>query len=135
MALANAKLGAVHGLAGPLGGMFPIPHGVVCGQLLPHVMAANVRALQSRDPESPALDRYNEIARILTGNADAKEGVAWVWELCEAMKFPRLTRYGLKAEDFPVVAEKAMNASSMKGNPIRLTAEELVGILHRTSGD
>lgn len=133
LALANAKLGAVHGLAGPLGGMFPIPHGVICGQLLPHVMAANVRALQMRDPASPALDRYNEVALILTGTADADEGVAWVRELCEAMELPGLTQYGLKAEDFPTVAEKALNASSIKGNPIRLTDEELIGILHQAS--
>jgi len=64
LALANAKLGAVHGFAGPMGGMFPAPHGAICGRLLPHVMAVNVRALQERLPGSEALRRYDEIARM-----------------------------------------------------------------------
>jgi len=87
LALANAKLGAAHGFAGPLGGMFPAPHGAICGRLLPHVVAVNVRALQERLPESAALHRYNEVAQILTGSgsATADDGVAWVQELCDAL--------------------------------------------------
>jgi alcohol dehydrogenase class IV len=80
LALANAGLGAVHGFAGPIGGMFPAPHGAVCAALLPHVMVANLRALRERPPEYPALNRYEEAARWLTGNtnATADDGVAWV---------------------------------------------------------
>ena len=69
LALANAKLGAVHGFAGPFGGMFDAPHGAVCATLLPHVMEANVHALQERQPDSEALVRYHEVAQILTGNS------------------------------------------------------------------
>jgi len=64
LALANAKLGAVHGFAAPLCGMFPIPHGVACARLLPSVTERNVHALRSRSPDSPALGRYDEVARI-----------------------------------------------------------------------
>ena len=71
LALANARLGAVHGFAGPLGGMFPVPHGVVCARLLPFATEANVRALQAREPDSPALGRYDEAARLMTGRAMA----------------------------------------------------------------
>jgi alcohol dehydrogenase class IV len=131
MALANAKLGAVHGFAGPLGGLFPAPHGVICARLLPYVMESNVRALQAREPDSPTLTRYDEAAQILTGRptAQAVEGVIWVQDLCEALKVPPLSGFGLRKEDIPAVVEKAKKASSMKGNPIVLTEEELTVIL------
>ena len=133
LALANAKLGAVHGFDGPIGGMFPAAHGAVCARLLPHVMAINVRALQERSPDSEALRRYDEIARLLTGNerATVDDGVAWVGELCGALQIPSLATYGVTPEDFPVLIEKASASSSMKGNPIVLTADEMREILAR----
>ncbi len=133
LALANAGLGAVHGFAGPLGGMFPAPHGAVCARLLPPVMAANVRALQEREPDNPALRRYDEIAQIVTGNpaATAPDAVAWVEALTRALEVPPLSAYGLTREDFPAVVEKAARASSMKGNPIQLTTAELTAILEQ----
>ncbi|MBI5669558.1 MAG: iron-containing alcohol dehydrogenase [Chloroflexi bacterium] len=131
LALANAKLGAVHGFAGPLGGMFPIPHGVACATLLPYVMEANIRALRERAPDSESLRRYDEVARILTGRADATatDGVAWVRDLSAALAIPPLSTYGIRREHFPEIVDKSARASSMKGNPIVLTAEELAGIL------
>lgn len=132
LALANAKLGAVHGFAGPLGGMYPTaPHGVICGLLLPYVMATNVAALKTRDPDNPALKRYDEVARLLKGDpkATASDGVAWIQELCEVLTVPTLSNYGVEEEHFPTIIEKARNASSMKGNPIQLTDDELRLIL------
>jgi len=133
LALANAKLGAVHGFAGPLGGMFPAPHGVVCARLLPYVMETNVGALRVRDTHNPALDRYAEVARILTGDpqARAEDGVAWVQGLCQALHVPPLSTYGLRSEDFPAVIEKSARASSMKGNPIKLSTQEMQAILEQ----
>jgi alcohol dehydrogenase class IV len=133
LALANAKLGAVHGFAGPLGGMFPGPHGAICARLLPYAMAINVQALQERSPKSEALRRYGEIAQILTGRADAtaSDGVAWVQELCQALQVPPLGAYGVTPKDLPVLIEKAAVASSMQGNPIELTEEEMREILSR----
>jgi alcohol dehydrogenase class IV len=133
LALANAGLGAVHGFAGPLGGMFHAAHGAICARLLPHVMAANVRALQQRLAESPALQRYDEIARLLTGNdeATADDGVAWMQELCQALQVAPLGSYGMTKTDLPSVVEKSAAASSMRGNPIELTSEELTKILER----
>jgi alcohol dehydrogenase class IV len=131
LALANAKLGAVHGFAAPLGGMFPVPHGVACGRLLPAVMEANVRALRARAPDSPALARYDEVARILTGRprATAEEGAAWVRELVEELGLPRLAGFGIGAEREEEVVAKARRASSMQGNPVVLTDAELAGVL------
>jgi alcohol dehydrogenase class IV len=133
LALANAKLGAVHGLAGPLGGMFPAPHGATCAALLPHVIAVNVLALQRRQGDHPALQRYDEVARLLTGQAQARaaDGVHWVQELCRDLEIPPLRKYGLTETDFPAVIDSASRASSMQGNPVRLEAAELTEILRR----
>ncbi|HSW40809.1 MAG TPA: iron-containing alcohol dehydrogenase [Acidobacteriota bacterium] len=130
LALANAGLGAVHGLAAPLGGMFPVPHGVACAALLPGAMAVNLRALRSRCADSPVLDRFDEIARMLTGNpsACAEEGIEWIAALCADLELPRLSSFGLEKKDLPIVARQAGASSSIKGNPIPLTADELAAI-------
>jgi len=135
LGLANAKLGAVHGFAGPLGGMFSAAHGVICAQILPFVMEANVRGLLSREPNSPALARYGQVAQLLTGKsaANASDGVEWIRELCAALKVPSLSEFGLTKKDFPTVVAKSQKSSSMKGNPIRLTDEELLEILHQAT--
>jgi len=132
LALANAKLGAVHGFAAVLGGMYPGPHGAICAGLLPHVMAVNVRAFQQREPHNPILERYQEVARILTGKPSAtlEDGVTMLQELVTALDIPSLSTYGVKKADFPMIIEKASAASSMKGNPIKLTLEELEEILN-----
>jgi alcohol dehydrogenase class IV len=131
LALANAKLGAVHGFAGPLGGMIPAPHGAICARLLPEVMAANVAALESREPEGVALKRYLEVAQILTGdrNAGLQDGIQWVRDLCRELHIENLSSYGLTEGHFPELVDKAPRASSMKGNPIKLTAGEMETIL------
>jgi alcohol dehydrogenase class IV len=131
MALANAKLGAVHGFAGVLGGMFPGPHGAICARLLPYVMEANTRALQTRAGTNEITQRFDNIAKILTGapKAKASDGVDWIRGLVYDLKIPTLSVYGLREIDFVDVIEKAKTASSMKGNPILLTTEELHSIL------
>lgn len=133
LALANAKLGAVHGFAGPFGGMFDAPHGAVCAALLPPVMEINVRALRQRQPHSDALSRYEEIAQILTGEPEATvfDGIAWVQKLCQDLQVARLGAFGLTEKEIPALIGKAQKASSMKGNPIKLTTEELQEILER----
>ncbi len=133
LSLANAGLGAVHGFASPLGGMFPAPHGAVCAALLPRVMEINIRALRGRRPGSETLRRYDEVAQLLTGEprATADDGVAWVSELCEALEIAPLRTYGVKPNHFPALIEKAAAASSMKGNPILLNQSELREILVR----
>jgi alcohol dehydrogenase class IV len=134
MALANARLGAVHGFASPIGGMIPAPHGAICARLLPIVMEANLNALQNREPDSPALPRYREVARLLTGEetASAADGAAWVWNLCCAMNIRPLSKYGLKSDEFPLLVSLAQKASSMKGNPVSLTDRELTEILEKS---
>ena len=164
LALANARLGAVHGFAGPLGGRLGAAHGAVCAALLPHVVAANVRALGERAPVAAcvlsiagsttpcvptaartatasapsatgtttlALARYDEAARILTERptARAREAVAWLRDLCAALAVPSLGTLGLRECDEAEILAQARAASSMKGNPVALSAEELTQVL------
>lgn len=133
LSLANAGLGAVHGFAAPIGGMFPAPHGAVCAALLPHVIEINVEALRARAPQSEALRRYDTVARLLTGqrHATAGDAVWWLQNLLERLGIPPLREYGVAEADFPALAARAAKASSMKANPIELTPEELTEILSR----
>ncbi len=124
--LANAGLGAVHGFAAPVGGMFHAPHGAVCATLLPHAMETNLQALRVREPQGIALRRYEEIDRLVGTNA-----VLWVRETCRLMKIPPLSSYGVTPADFPALIEKAAASNSMRGNPVALTASELRSILER----
>jgi len=130
LALANAGLGAVHGFAGPLGGMRPAAHGMICAALLPEVMAANIRALGERQPGHPALERCRETAVIMTGRpgAGAQDGVDWVRELARRLAVPSLGELGFTASQADEAVSKASQASSMKGNPVALTEEELAAI-------
>jgi len=135
LALANAGLGAVHGFAAPVGGMFEAPHGAVCAALLAPVMEANIRALRARAAGSEALPRYETVARILTGRpeASAEEGAEWANQLCRQLDIAPLQAYGLREEDVPALVEKASKASSMKANPIVLTPDELSEVLVRAA--
>ena len=132
LALANAKLGAVHGFAGPFGGMYEAPHGAVCAALLPHVMEANIQALQLRAPSHPSVSRYQEVARLLTGNreADIMEGPAAIKKMTTTFSIPGLQSYGLQPEDMELLINKAAQASSMQGNPVILSRQELAAILN-----
>lgn len=131
MALANVKLGAVHGFAGPMGGMFPIPHGAVCACLMSAVIEENIQALRESKLDS---SKFDELAKILTGNEKAMSNDAAIWaaELVAELQIPSLSEFGLTKEDFPVLVEKAKVASSMKGNPVELTNEQMFRILERS---
>lgn len=134
LALANAGLGAAHGFAAPIGGMFNAPHGAVCAALLPQVMAMNLRMLRARGDSGEFVERYEEVARLLTGNsaATADAGVRWVSELVRELHIPKLSAYGIGAAHVSELVAKAVTASSMKANPVMLSREELRAILEAT---
>ncbi len=131
LALANAKLGASHGFAGPIGGMFSAPHGSICAAVMAAVMRINIQALKERDSKSLILQRYAEVAAWLTGDPQAapEEGAAWLEVLCKKMSIPCLSDLGIRKADFEQIVEKSAQSSSMKGNPIQLTGDELTQIL------
>jgi len=133
LALANARLGAVHGFAGPIGGLRPAPHGMICARLLPLVCAANLAALRLRQPQNPVIGRFDELARLLIGDpqARAEDGIVWLESLIRELRIPGLSRYGVGEADLAALVQNAQQASSMKGNPIVLSEAELSEILGR----
>lgn len=135
--LSNAGLGAVHGFAAPLGGNFPIPHGVVCAALLPHVIEANVAALRAQSVDHPVLRRYADVGRVIRGKPAMDDGqaidacVQFCSDLLRQMSIPRLSRFGLSAKDVAPMVELAKKASSMRYNPVALDDGVLAGILEK----
>ncbi len=126
--LAQAGLGAVHGLASPLGAQFPIPHGVVCGTLVAEATAANLDALAARAPDHPARAKYARVARLLSPDGESLPDVlrAWVGDLALAP----LGAYGVTEADIPAIVAGS-RGGSMKTNPLVLTDAELAEILRR----
>jgi alcohol dehydrogenase class IV len=134
MALANAKLGAVHGLAGVIGGTADVPHGIACAALLAPVIEANVRALRSgrlADPGLDPLNRYTEAAGLLTRElaASIEDGLSWVRETVVLLGVPGLAAFGVEPGQLDDIAAKAMTSSSMQGNIVALSHGELKAIL------
>ena len=131
MALANAKLGAVHGLAGVIGGTADVPHGMACAALLAPVIEANVRALRAVAPGSSVLDRYDEATQLLTGKpgASVEDGLAWIGETVSLLGVPGLAAFGLGPGEADGIAAKAATSSSMQGNPVPLSHDELKAVV------
>jgi alcohol dehydrogenase class IV len=132
LCLANAKLGAVHGLAGPLGGTLRAPHGALCARLLPEVMTANVNQARA-EQKLEIVERYTEVARVLTGLRDAvpETGIEWVRGLVEALGIPRLDAYGFAPNMLDDIVSRARVSSSMKGNPVELGNDAIAAIVER----
>ncbi|NOU21073.1 MAG: iron-containing alcohol dehydrogenase [Methyloglobulus sp.] len=132
--LAQVGLGSVHGLASPLGAYFPIPHGVVCGTLVAVATDINIKAMQAREPNNPALAKYAQVGRLLTDQSDVDDTtartllIALLAEWSEKLQLPRLHSYGITANDFPLIVANS-RGSSMQTNPIVLTGAEINAIL------
>ena len=136
MSLANAKLGAVHGFAGVIGGMVDAAHGAICAALLVSVIEVNVRALRARDAAHPALGRYREAAILLTRRNDAsiEDGIDWLRQTIAVLGIPGLAALGVRPVTADDIVAKTRLASSTRGNPITLTDDELQEALHRSMG-
>lgn len=134
IALANAGLGAVHGLASPLGAYFPIPHGTACAATLPASLETNFNAIVERAHDKKLIGKYADIARMLTGSSEkdetfaVREGIKWLKDLKTQLKIPSLRKAGIKESDIPFIVENS-RGSSMKTNPVELTDEEIKQIL------
>jgi len=133
--LANAGLGAVHGLAAAIGGKFPAPHGAVCGRLLPPVFSENVRALAASSAGRPALVKCLSIAAIFLPNEKASEETRLarlserLFNLVSDLKIPGWAFYGIAEADLPALAAAAARSSSIRQNPVVLSESTLVEIL------
>ena len=132
--LAQVGLGSVHGLASPLGAFFPIPHGVVCGTLVASATRVNINALKARAPDSPALAKYADAGRILSGESLESDEAARdrLIDLLESwtqrMQLPRLRDYAVSETDFSRIVANS-RGSSMKTNPLVLSDAEISEIL------
>jgi alcohol dehydrogenase class IV len=133
MALANGGLGAVHGFAGVIGGMTGAPHGAVCAALLPAVLRMNLDiACQGKQPLCrQTMARINETALMLSRDVNSKtqDLITLIENMSTQQNVAGLEKLGVKRAEFPVIIEKSSRASSMKGNPFLLTAEQLFRIL------
>lgn len=134
LCLANAGLGAVHGFAAPAGGMIGAPHGAVCAALLAASLEVNLRALRQRRPDSPSLARMSDVAVWLCGSEEPEAAIDWVRALCDDLGVPGLAAWGMQYDDLPRLVTRAKAASSMRGNPIALSDEELFEIAERSLG-
>jgi alcohol dehydrogenase class IV len=135
LCLANSGLGAVHGLAAAAGARLSAPHGAVCAAVLSAAMDVNLRALRDRAPEHQALARMTEVACLLTGHPEAtpEEAIGWLQDLTTALSIPGLASYGLDDDaEIAEVVTAAQKASSMRGNPIELTDQEVSEIVTRS---
>ncbi len=134
--LAQCGLGAVHGLASPLGAFYPVAHGVVCGTLVAASTDMNIRSMLAREPGNPALIKYAYLAELLCGRHFDNDESAWaalidlLTDWTKHMKLPRLSHYGLGEKGLNEIITHS-RGSSMKTNPIVLRDEELVSILMR----
>lgn len=134
IALAQAGLGSVHGLASPLGAFFPIPHGVACGTLVAEATAVNIKALRERDPGAEALKKYAAVGRLLAktsisderSNADALTELLRSW--VDRLRLPRLADFGMRADHLDSVV-RGCRGGSMRTNPLVLNDAELTGLL------
>jgi alcohol dehydrogenase len=132
--LAQVGLGSVHGLAAPLGAFFPIPHGVACGTLVAAATRVNIEALQAREADHPALEKYAQIGRLLGRHGQLTRAASHAalidtldaWTL--ALQLPPLAPYGVTHADIPRIVANS-RGSSMKTNPIMLDDSEIAAIL------
>lgn len=133
--LAQAGLGVVHGIASPLGGMFPVPHGVVCGTLVAEASRLTIgRAMRIDDQsEDSVLGKYARAGRALSGReagsdfGDAALLINTLDAFIEETALPRLGTYGITEEDARKVAEK----TAVRTHPIDLSTEDVFDILRR----
>lgn len=134
LCLANAGLGAVHGFAAALGARLGAPHGAVCAAVLAPAVEVNLRAVRERAVDGTTLPRLSELAVLLTGNptAQPEAAIGWLADLAAELQIPALGAYGLTDADTGEVVIATQRASSMKGNPIDLTDDEVAEILDRS---
>ncbi|MEN8907995.1 MAG: iron-containing alcohol dehydrogenase [Clostridiales bacterium] len=136
--LANAGLGVIHGFASPIGGFFPINHGIVCGRLLPEVIKMNVDTLKSNGSKESLfyLKKYAKVANILT-NKDGRNEIEscnnlvnTLYRWIKLFEVPDFKDFGVKNSDF----ERIINNTSMKNNPVKLSEDQLITILRNSMG-
>ena len=133
IALTHVGLGSVHGFAGPLGGRLRTAHGEICATLLPTAIQTNLQALHDRQPNHPAIAKYDEAATLILNqpNATHHHLCDWIQQTLIDMRIPTLQQAGLTPDQFMPTLQQAQQATSMKCNPIELTQNELYHLVEQ----
>ena len=129
--IANARLGAVHGFAGVIGGMTGAAHGKICAALFSHVFRANIAALRELGSSDRALGRYASAARLATGRKEPDALPDAIDSLVKASGLPALGELGVSEDDHEAIVGQAKGSSSMRGNPVELDDAALLSVLER----
>jgi alcohol dehydrogenase class IV len=129
--LANAGLGTVHGFASSIGGWYNIPHGLICGTLMAVTNRVNVRELRACSGNH-ALTKYAELGKLfldIEGKIDDYyiDGfIDYLYKLISDLQLPGLAGFGLEERHIEEICAQTDN----KNNPVKLSLEKLVEILH-----
>ncbi len=129
LALANAGLGVVHGLAGPLGGLSNAAHGAICGALLPHGIRANAKAGETPVLAARIAEVQGWIAQALSGAPDDAFDTLHDWS--REAGLPGLDAQGITDAARAKAAKDAVSSSSMKANPVALSEAQLLDLMER----
>ena len=132
--LANAGLGVVHGVAGPMGGLVNVPHGVACANLLPVAIAATVDTLVAANTVEAHrfIEKFARVAALF-GMAQSspvdrcRRLVDTLYGWLDDLAIPRLERFGLKPEHVDPIVHQASN----KNNPLPLSANQIAHMIQR----
>ncbi len=131
IALASAGLGTVHGFASSVGGRFQIPHGIICGSLLPETTRLTIDQLSSENPEHPSLKKYEKTGRMLTSHTHETSRklvdvlIETLSEWTANFNLPKFGTFGMSEKDIDEIVEQ----TGQKNNPCKLKKEYLVKIL------
>jgi alcohol dehydrogenase class IV len=129
--LANAGLGAVHGFASSIGGMYEIPHGLICGTLMASGNEINVRELRRQEDNQQALKKYAVLGELFSdkkGKSDdyyTDSFIGYLQSMTVSLNLPKLSQYGVKEKDLKSICKN----TEIKNNPVKLTPEDLEDIL------
>lgn len=128
VAFGSCRLGAVHGIAHPVGARYHVPHGVVCAILLPYVMRFNLQ---------DCIEDYARLAQdmdVVQKRSSAKVMAARligiIEELIDKMGIPRKLRdIGLRQDDLEAIADESLPSGSLAANRRKVTKEDIIAIL------
>lgn len=120
LALGSARLGAVHGLAHPVGLCYGLPHGLVCAALMPPVLERNLSA---------APEKYAALREAMGG-----EPVAMVQGLLDRLDMPHKLGAYPDEQWEQVILDYALNSGSSRANPVPVDEEYVRGVLQDVTG-
>jgi alcohol dehydrogenase class IV len=129
--LANAGLGVVHGFASSVGGMFNVPHGVICGTLMAEANAITLREIRKSNKNPEALEKYAGLGRLFLDNKGNRDDyyidgfIDFLRSLTFQMQLPGLNKYGIEEKD----VEKICQVTELKNNPAKLSLDDLTEII------